>query len=306
MLEVVGRSASKAGLSVWLVGGAVRDLLIGRVPADLDFAVEGPADRLADLLDDLRHRAGWRLVAAHERFGTATLSAPGSRRVDVGLARRETYPRPAALPAVQTGAPVSEDLGRRDFTIHAVARPVAGDGSLGPLLDPRDGRQDLGRRVLRLLYPDSLSDDPTRAFRAVRYAVRLGFGLERGFAEALARARRRGAFAALSGDRLRRALEEVLGEDDFGRAKELLLRLRLLDDICPGWGEGLQREIPSNGGERRGRRDGVAGGGGDSAGRIAGRWHSLLSGLSPSERLLVAERLRFSRALRRAAGVPLK
>ncbi len=264
--------------------------------------VEGPAGRALHLSSSFSALPGWSLVATHPRFGTATLVAPDGLRVDLASSRSESYPRPGSLPIVETGAPLTEDLRRRDFTIHAMARALAADGALGPLVDPFGGKGDLERRCLRLLHPRSLVDDPTRALRAVVYAVRLGFGIEGSFRAALSRARAERAFDAVSGDRLRRGLELAIGEDDFEKATELLLKFALLDDICPGWGEGLQREISSKGGEKEeGKEEASA-----EVRRVARRWARLLSGSSPSKKWDIAERLKFSRALRRATGVPLR
>ncbi len=297
MLAAAGRGAAASGLAAFLVGGAVRDLLLGRPSKDLDVALEGAAGEVAKLAARLASGPGWSLEASHPRFGTATLFGPGGFRVDLAATRTETYPRPAALPVVAGGAPILEDLGRRDFTIHAMARRIGPDGSLGPLLDPFRGQDDVVRRNVRLLHGRSLVDDPTRALRAVRYAVRLGFGVDGSFRAALALARREGAFRSLSGDRFRRALDEVLGEDDFGKATGLLLALRLLDDVCPGWGEDLEGNLRSKGGDTEVEAE---------ARGVAKRWARLLSCLSPSRKKDVAKRLTFSRALRRAAGVPLR
>jgi tRNA nucleotidyltransferase (CCA-adding enzyme) len=303
VLAAVGRAAGEVGLPVFVVGGALRDFLLRRSSVDLDIAAEGPANRALDLATRLSALSGWSLVATHGRFGTATLAAPEGLRVDLAATRTEAYPHPASLPIVTAGARIEEDLSRRDFTIHAMARGVAVDGSLGRILDPFAGREDLERRVLKLLHARSLIDDPTRAFRAVRYAVRLGFEIDPRVSHQLRAAREVGAFGILSGDRLRRALEEVLAEWDFSKAKELLLKYRLLDDVCPGWVEVLQREISLKGGEREREPER----GGEAAGRVvARRWASLLSALSPSKKMGVAERLKFSRALRRSVGVPLR
>ncbi len=299
VLAEAGCAAEAARLHLYLVGGAIRDSLLNREPEDVDLAVETSVDGALLLAEQLGALPGWRLRGTHRRFGTATLEAPGGLRVDLAATRTERYPRPASLPVVATGAPIGEDLGRRDFTIHAMARRLGPTGASGPLLDPFGGREDVVRRVVRLLHPRSLADDPTRAFRAVRYAARLGFRLERGFRPALELARAEGAFPALSGDRLRRGLEEVLKENDPGRATELLLEFGLLDDICSGWSDGLRREIST-----RGRKRGP---GAERAGpRATSRWAWLVSVLSPSEKESVAERLNFSRALRRAVEVPLK
>ena len=239
VLAAVGRDAADAGLPAHLVGGAVRDALLSRPTRDLDVAVESDARGVFRLARRLAARAGWRVDVEHARFGTATLSAPGGLRVDLAATRRESYPSPASLPVVSAGAGIDEDLGRRDVTIHAMARRVRRDGSLGVLRDPFGGRRDLEARTLRLLHDRSLVDDPTRAFRVVRYAVRLGFAIDPRFGGQLRTAREAGAFSALSGDRLRRALEEALGEADFAKTKRFLIAYGLLDDICPGWGEAL-------------------------------------------------------------------
>jgi tRNA nucleotidyltransferase (CCA-adding enzyme) len=300
VLLAVGRAAADAGLPVHLVGGAVRDVLLSRATRDLDVAVEADALAVFTLARGLGSRAGWRIEAEHARFGTATLRAPGGLRVDLAATRRESYPRPAALPVVSEGAGIDEDLGRRDVTVHAMGRRVRRDGSLGGLRDPFGGRRDLEARTLRLLHDRSLVDDPTRAFRVVRYATRLGFRIDPRFGEQLRAAREAGAFAALSGDRMRRALEEVLGEGGFDESVSLLLAYGLFDDVLPGWGEALRRKTASKGAEREGGRQGEA----DE--NVAARWGRLLSPLSPAEKKGVAERLAFSRALRRSAGVPAR
>jgi tRNA nucleotidyltransferase (CCA-adding enzyme) len=151
---------------VYLVGGAVRDLLLGRGRADVDLVVEGDATALASRLG-----AG---AVSHERFATAKVVLDG-HEVDVAAARSETYPHPGSLPAVEPAAGVEADLARRDFTINAMAIPLRGE----PLLiDPYGGRADLAAGLLRVLHPRSFEDDPTRALRAARYASRFGFGLE--------------------------------------------------------------------------------------------------------------------------------
>src|SRR5829696_243915 len=104
---------------VWAVGGAVRDALLERPPRELDLVVEGDAVAVAQRVDGE--------VVEHERFGTATVRAPGGVLLDLAAARRETYPRPGALPEVVLGASVEEDLARRDFSVNALAvRPADG------------------------------------------------------------------------------------------------------------------------------------------------------------------------------------
>jgi tRNA nucleotidyltransferase (CCA-adding enzyme) len=159
--------AAAAPDPVYLVGGAVRDLLLGRGRADIDLAVEGDPAALATAL-------GAEPLGAHERFGTLKVRL-GGEEIDIAATRRETYARPGALPRVEIGAPIRTDLVRRDFTVNAMAVPL---GRPMELIDPYDGQADLERGVLRVIHDASFVDDPTRAIRAARYAARFGFGLE--------------------------------------------------------------------------------------------------------------------------------
>lgn len=159
---------------VYLVGGAVRDQLLGHGRADLDVVVVGDAGALAQALGAP--------TTEHDRFGTAKVVL-GDHEVDIAMARIETYAEPGALPDVAPAPDIETDLGRRDFTINAMAVPLRGDPEL---IDPHGGRADLGAKLVRVLHEGSFVDDPTRAIRAARYAARLGFALEKG-TEALLR-----------------------------------------------------------------------------------------------------------------------
>lgn len=204
----------------FLVGGAVRDLLLGAESVDVDVAVEGDAEAVAR---HLAVRLGGE-VRAHERFGTASVKAPGLA-VDLAGTRRETYPAPGALPDVEP-ALLAEDLGRRDFTVNAIALGLSGD-DLGTIHDPHGGRDDLIAELVRVLHPKSFVDDPTRLLRAVRYAARLGFALDPE-TERLARAAiDAGAVATVSGPRVRDELIVLLAEQDAPRAVELTRDLGL-------------------------------------------------------------------------------
>ena len=188
--------AASGGSGIWLVGGAVRDMMLGNGPRELDVAVEGDVTALAAAL-------GGETVA-HERFGTATVE-DGACRFDLARTRTEAYAEPGALPDV-TWAPLDADLARRDVSVNAIAVRLA-DGEVrawpGALDDLRDG-------VLRVLHERSFIDDPTRVWRVARYAARLGFTVEPGTA-ALAAAAGPGA---VSGERLGYELRLGLAEDD--------------------------------------------------------------------------------------------
>src|SRR3954468_15662277 len=135
-LEAVREAADDP---VFLVGGAVRDLLLGRGRSDIDLVVVGDAGKLAA-------RLGAKTVE-HERFATAKVELDG-HEVDIATARTEAYPRPGALPVVEPAGSIEADLGRRDFTINAMAVPLAGATRL---IDPHGGRPDLDDGLLRIL-----------------------------------------------------------------------------------------------------------------------------------------------------------
>ena len=196
--------AAAAGMSgVHLVGGAVRDLLLGRAPSELDVVVEGDIAPLAARLG-----AGEEAVA-HERFATATVRV-GECRWDLAGARAETYTRPGALPDVRAAATLEQDLLRRDITINALALDLAD----GTLRGAPHAEEDLAARRLRVLHDASFTDDPTRLWRVARYAARLGFAIEERTARLAAEAVAGGAPGTVSGPRIGNELRLALAEPD--------------------------------------------------------------------------------------------
>ncbi|MBM3316103.1 CCA tRNA nucleotidyltransferase, partial [candidate division WOR-3 bacterium] len=176
MLQMVGRACRRLRTRGFLVGGPVRDSLLGAESPDVDVAVESGMPRLARAL---ARELGGRFVY-HRRFMTGTISdcrfPAANCRIDIAQTRTETYVRPGALPEVKP-AGIDADLARRDFSINAMAREVT-PGAFGRLVDPLGGRADLRRRVVRVLHERSFVDDPTRIFRAIRFATRLGCEIE--------------------------------------------------------------------------------------------------------------------------------
>jgi len=199
----------------YLVGGTVRDLLLGRPPRfDFDLAVAGDAETYAR---DLAERLGGR-VTTHGRFGTAQVRY-GNAHIDLATLRTETYAAPAALPDVAPAETIEEDLRRRDFTINAMAIALPD----ADLVDPLQGEQHLREKLVRVLHERSFVDDPTRIFRAARYETRLGFRMDPK-TETLA------LLAApdtrlVSGARVREELFAILEEDEPERT---LARLHAL------------------------------------------------------------------------------
>jgi tRNA nucleotidyltransferase (CCA-adding enzyme) len=225
--------ADTVGIPVYLVGGMVRDLLLGRPNEDVDLVVEGSG---IDFAHALAAYTGGR-CHPHKPFLTAVVTLPDGHRVDVASARTEFYRTPAALPEVETSL-IRQDLYRRDFTINSLAVALHGDRH-GDLVDFFGGRKDLQRRDIRVLHSLSFIDDPTRAIRAVRYARRLDFQIAPDTRNLIATAVEEGVFNRLSGQRLRRELEILLSETHPTPALGLLAELGLLPAICEGlyWSE---------------------------------------------------------------------
>jgi tRNA nucleotidyltransferase (CCA-adding enzyme) len=212
--------AARHGRRVWLVGGPVRDLLLGREIIDLDLAVDGAVQEIG--LAAAREFGGefrW-----HPRFLTSTISFAGGH-LDLAGTRTETYSAAAVLPRVRPGK-IDADLARRDFSINAMALEIRPRG-YGELIDPFGGRSDLRSGALRVLHDDSFSDDPTRGFRAARFAARFGFHTDRTTARLLRASVARGDPQLLSGERVAAELRRALNEQRPAAVLALLGRWRL-------------------------------------------------------------------------------
>lgn len=244
LLALAAAQSEANGARVWLVGGLVRDLLLGLPPSrDVDLAVEGEVGRLAA---GLAAAAGGRVTASHAPFGTATVvvpSAGGPVVLDLARTRVERYARPAALPEV-TPAPIEADLIRRDFSMNAIAVELRREGDeprAGRLLDPFDGRGDLAGGRLRLLHADSLRDDPTRLLRGVRLAARLGLEPEAGTRTQIDAALAAGYLGMLTPERILGELCLTLGEPRPDATLRLADAWGVTPQVVPGlhWSEEL-------------------------------------------------------------------
>jgi tRNA nucleotidyltransferase (CCA-adding enzyme) len=237
----VARLASAAearGLPLYLVGGPVRDLLLGRPLRDADLALAAALAAGATEIAREAAQPGDRVVE-HPRFGTLRLELADGAAIDVATLRRETYEAPGALPSVAPGA-LDDDLRRRDFTVNALALALndAARSASGELVDVADGLAHLALGELHVFHAASFRDDPTRALRAARFAARFGFRLARDARGALRSALRRGAFGAVSGERYAAELEKLFGEASVGgdpaRALALLDEWHVLPALEPG------------------------------------------------------------------------
>jgi tRNA nucleotidyltransferase (CCA-adding enzyme) len=200
----------------YLVGGVVRDLLLGIGGADLDVAIEGDPAALAEMPGFTVERDALFLTGRLEQRGV---------KIDVAQARAESYPRPGALPEVRP-ASIGEDLARRDFTVNAMAFPLTREREL---IDPHGGLDDLRAGLLRVLHKTSFVDDPTRALRAARYAARFGFELEPGTAALL----RDADLSTVSEDRIDNELERIAAEEDPANSLALIVDWGVMPNLDP-------------------------------------------------------------------------
>jgi len=239
MIEEIGCEGDNNGVNVFLVGGFVRDLMLGVKNYDLDLVVEGDAIAFGE---KLKTRLGGTLVR-HEKFGTATLVKnwpawlgpplhPDNKfKIDIATARREKYARPAALPEVRPST-LKQDLYRRDFTINAMAVKI-NKADFGLFVDLFGGMDDLRKKMIRVLHDRSFIDDPTRIFRAVRFEQRLGFSIEKHTGYLIRHAIKQGMFKRTGNQRIRDELILILNEKDPGKAVSRMRQLHELRFIHP-------------------------------------------------------------------------
>jgi tRNA nucleotidyltransferase (CCA-adding enzyme) len=219
--------ARQQGVSLYLVGGTVRDILLGKQPKDLDLMIEGDPGRFARKMA-AQLNAEWHF---EPRFLTASLLVE-DHVIDLARARRETYAHPGALPRVFP-ATAAQDLMRRDFSANAMAVALAGPGR-GVLLDTCGGERDLRTRTLRVLHDRSFIDDPTRILRGIRLASRLGFSFEartRRLAVAAVKSR---AVESVSADRAKQEILLLLQEPEPAKALALGKSLGVTHALLPG------------------------------------------------------------------------
>ena len=227
LLRVVAEAAGTRQVPLYLVGGFVRDLLLGIPATDFDLVVEGDAIALAKVL---AAQYGGR-VTAHVRFGTAQWFLPDSNghALDFISTRSETYKHSGALPTVKPGR-LADDLARRDFTINTLALRIDGE-HWGELHDELDGLDDLKHGLVRVLHSQSFLDDPTRLFRAVRYEQRYGFQIAPETLALIPPARP--LIGSLSAERVRHELDLILEEEQAVAMLDRLAELDLLQPVHP-------------------------------------------------------------------------
>jgi tRNA nucleotidyltransferase (CCA-adding enzyme) len=223
-MQRVATLTARRNQELYLVGGVVRDLLLGVPNLDLDFVVEGDAISLAK---EFAEAVGGKLTV-HLMFNTAAVHLD-KLKIDFAMARTETYTKPGALPTVKPGT-LKTDLFRRDFTINAMAVCLNHE-HYGELIDLYGGRDDLKNKLIRVLHEKSFSDDATRIWRAIRYEQRLDFQIEPNTLKLLKRDMV--LLKTVGGYRLRRELELALSEKEPEKILHRAWVLEVLHELHP-------------------------------------------------------------------------
>ena len=229
LLQQIGKFGEEISQPVYVVGGFVRDLLIGHGNLDIDIVVEGDAVDFACQLAEVWESK----VQAHHQFKTATITRLDGLKLDFTSARNETYPTPGALPSVEYGT-ITEDLRRRDFSINALAVRLQPD-TFGELVDCTAGLQDLRAGCIRVLHAQSFIDDPTRIFRAIRYEGRYNFQIAASDQQRMLNAINQGGLDLISGQRVRNEIDHILSEEAAPQMINRMGEFDLFDAIHPTW-----------------------------------------------------------------------
>ena len=227
LLDSIAETATHDQVSVYVVGGFVRDLLCDIKNLDIDLVVEGDGIRFAE---KLAAKHNWQ-TQNYEKFGTSTLTSEGLSTIDVATARTEYYSHPAALPEVKPSL-IKLDLARRDFTINSMAIKLNGQG-IFCLIDLFGGETDLKDGLIRVLHDRSFMDDPSRIFRAIRFEQRFDFCIESQTKNLVEIAIKKNFIVGLSGDRLMNEIKILLNESDPMKCIERMRELLLLQAIVP-------------------------------------------------------------------------
>lgn len=229
IVHEAARLADQSHQGIVLVGGVVRDLLLGRTIRELDLMIDPP---VRPIVEELARFANSKVVA-HDTFHTFTLLLPFGSKLDIVTAREETYRAPAALPDVFPST-IPHDLKRRDFTINAMAIWM-NQNRYGELLDPFDGESDLRKKTIRVLHGMSFVDDPTRICRAARFAGRFGFSVGSETEALIGKAIKAQIPSHLTPVRRRHEFEAILKEDNPVPALKLLNKWGMIPFLHPDW-----------------------------------------------------------------------
>ena len=240
ILLTIGAYAQKLGTRAWLVGGAVRDFYLKKETLDIDLTFEGNVEPLANLC--LRHWGGTK--RKFTQFGTYRVELDNGLKLDLVRARKEEYPEPAALPVVAPSV-IKDDLFRRDFTVNAWAISIWPQ-DFAASFDPFHAQADIDAGLVRILHEKSFLDDPTRLFRALRFAGRFGWKLAPDTESLFKTAVKEQYPLLLTRERVSREFVKILEEKNPEPVFKLLEKYGLLDFVYPGlkWADCL-RQAPT-------------------------------------------------------------
>ncbi len=226
VLDKIIDITSEKKIKCYLVGGAVRDIILGKTPKDLDFVVDTKAENISsEIALELNGE-----VLNNSEFGTSKLSVKKSI-YDIANTRSETYAHPGALPKVTRNS-IDKDLWRRDFSINSVAIQLTQDEDW-QILDPTKGLADISHGTIRVLHDKSFVDDPTRIFRAVKYSIRFGFSIDEKTEKLIGNCIKSKYINKISGNRILSEVSQILEEDHFKASIQQLSLLGILSSIHP-------------------------------------------------------------------------
>jgi tRNA nucleotidyltransferase (CCA-adding enzyme) len=227
LLKRIGALSKHLGYKAYLIGGTVRDLLLGTENIDIDIVIEGDAITEGEKLAHELHGS----IISHRKFGTCSVTSPEHVKIDFATARKEVYERPAALPEVEFST-LKNDLYRRDFTVNAMAVSI-NEEDHGRLIDFFDGVGDIEKKRIRALHDNSFIDDPTRILRAIRFEQRLGFAIETHTVNLIHKSIDKEIYKRIEEPRLRDEIILILKEKEPFKIVKRLEDLRALKIIHP-------------------------------------------------------------------------
>ena len=227
VIKSIGAHADKRGVSAYLVGGIVRDLILGKESFDIDIVLEINA---IDFAKTFAEESGASFVA-YPKFMTATVSQDSGVRIDFATARKEKYSSPGALPDVSP-ATIQADLFRRDFTINAIAA-LMNKKKFGEIIDFYDGQGDLEKKKIRVFHDQSFIEDPTRILRAIRFEQRFNFEIETDTKKFLKGALKKNIIHNVTPGRYLEEFKKICEEQSPVKCLKRLFHLKILKEIFP-------------------------------------------------------------------------
>jgi len=229
LLKKIGVIGDRLRFKIYIVGGIIRDLLIGVESLDIDLVIVGDIKLFCEHIKDT-FANNFKEYKTNEQFKTAKLIFKDDFKIDVARARKEKYPIIGSLPVVEKTNNIRDDLARRDFTINAMAVQINAN-SFGKFIDYFGGEYDLKKKLINVIHKESFLDDPTRIIKAINFALRYNFTLSKTVKILIKEALQRNVFSYISIARLKNELIALLNEADAVKALQLLKNYSILKNI---------------------------------------------------------------------------